>query len=139
MQMHEEMILGRIKELLKNSLVYLKDEKYQQKIWFKEEGPEIDSYSDTCLHFIGCCESIFKYDKSQNYLGDECHKNLKKLYDLVSEHFDSLEKRIDPDLLQENELLNDPKWHDIQSLAEVVETQLNEFVKGKENERQDKK
>lgn len=132
--MPEKNIIAWIDYLLLNSIPLLKDEEYQRRVWFRHEGSEVDSYSETALHFIGGCETIFKYPSCLDFLGQENYQLLKKLYDLVIDHFDLIESRIDPDLLKEDELLNDPDWHDIQSIAEEVHLKLTEFVQRKKYE-----
>ncbi len=122
-------ILGQIKTMLRNSLRILKDEEYQRRVWFLQEGPDVSTYSDTVVHFIGNCESIFSHSISEEYLGHENYKLIKQLYDQVIEHLNLIEDRIDPDLLEENELLDDPAWHDIQQLAEELDENLRQFVK----------
>lgn len=140
MRLPEEVILSRIKTMLINSIDSLKDEEFQRRVWFRNEGPEADSYGDACIFLIDECESIFKQPGCVDYLGTENYEHLKKLYDLVSDHFGLTQERIiDTDLLQEDELLNDPNWHDIQMLAGEVEEKLTEFVKRKEDEPKNKR
>lgn len=137
MQLFEKEILGRLDDLLRNSLRQLKDEEYQKKIWFGNDDELMGSYNDACIYFLDRCEYFFKTPVCKVFLGTENYVLLKKLYDLVEEHFGLTEDRIDPDLIQEDELLNNPNWHDIQTLAEEVELKLKEFVTSKENERSD--
>ena len=122
-------ILGHVKSMLINDLDILKDEAFQRRVWFRQEGPEVSYFSDTIMHFKGNYEAIFEYSVSEEYLGKENYALLKKLYDQVSEHYGLIDDRIDPDLLEESELLDDPAWHDIQQLAEELDTRLQQFVK----------
>ena len=115
--------------MLINSLRILKDEEYQRRVWFRHEGPEVSTYIDTAAHLIGKCEIIFEDPSCVEYLGKEDYALLKKLYDLIIEHVDLTEDRIkDTDLLQENELLDNPNWHDIQTLANEVYIKLTDFM-----------
>ena len=134
MHMREKSIIPLISDLLINSIPLLKDEEYQRRVWFQKKGPEQDSYSQAILHFIGSCESILKNPSSIHILGEENYSLLKKLYDLIVDHYDLIESRIDPDLLQEDELLNDPNWHDIQQLAEEIEPRLIQLIQRKLHE-----
>lgn len=127
--MQEIKITAYIKDLLINSLSILKDEDYQRRIWFREEGPEVSSYIDTVTHLLDRCKHILEYTNSSEKIGKENYDLLRKLSLLVREHVDLVEERKDPDLLTEDELLNDPNWHDIQMLAEEVEEKLLEFLK----------
>ncbi len=137
MHMFEKTIIGCIKDLQINSIRLFKDEEFQRKIWFfKNEEPTIvSSYCDATLHFIDGCRYIFKQPSSSDFIGKENYELLKNLYDLVLDHLHTVENKCegDPDLLGEDELLNDPKWHDIQTLAGEVDLKLTEFVKRKEN------
>ncbi len=125
----QKRILGQVEDMLRNSLDSLSDEDFQRRIWFRDEGPEVSSYSESVEHFIGNCESIFRHSVSEEYLGKENFTLIKHLYDLILEHYDSVWDRIDPDLLEENELLDDPNWHDIQQYAEELEKKLIEFCR----------
>lgn len=139
MQVPKE-LLGDVKDLILNSLLILKDEDYQKNIWFRTKGPEVGSYGDTTIYFLNSCEYIFKNPKCVLFLGKDNYDLLKKLYDLVLQHLHLTENRFeDTDLIQENDLLNDPKWHDIQSLANEVDRKLTEFVKRKEHEAKNKR
>lgn len=122
-------LINIVKDLLLNSIGVLRDEDYQRKIWFHREGPEVSSYIDTAVHFFDRSELIFKDPSSIEQLGEENYLLLKKLYGLLKEHVDLTEDRTNVDELGENELLDDPKWHDIQSLADELYVRLNEFVK----------
>ena len=137
MQMQKKDIIGLIKSLLLNSIRILEDEDYQRRLWFRVDpnSLEVGSYSDIIVHLLKRCESIFKEPTSKDYLGEENYTLLKKLNDLASDHLDFTESRLgDSDLLQEDELLNDPNWHDIQTLAGEVHIKLAEFVKRNSND-----
>ena len=129
MPMPEKIILSYIESLLRNSIRILKDRAYQQRVWFRAEGPECSTYIDVTIHFIDGCESIFKMPVCAAYLGEENYALLQKLYQLTIEHVDLTESRINPDLLEEDVLMNDPKWHEIQALAAEIYPKLTEFVK----------
>ena len=129
-QMREKYIKGFLKDILINSIRALKDEDYQKRIWFRFEGPEVDSYLDTIIHFIDRCEALFEEPNCINDLGNENYAFLKKLYDLVLEHLHATENRINVEQLQENELLDDPKWHEIQILASIIDVKIKECIGG---------
>lgn len=127
-------IFGYLNDILINSIRALKDEDYQRRVWFRLEGPEVDSYIDSTVHLIGRCESLFSDLESVKDLGSENYTLLKKLYDLVVAHVDSTEARINVEELQEKELLDDPKWQDIQALANELDFKLKDYLKRENNE-----
>jgi hypothetical protein len=129
MQMQKKVIVGCIEDLIINALNTLEDEACQRRVWFRAEGAEVSSYIDITTHFLSRCESIFKDPQTRTILGEETYDQLKKLYDLILVHVDLTEDRIDVDDLQEEELLNDPNWHDIQMLAGKVKLKLTDFLK----------
>ena len=131
MTMPEEIIWTFINDLLLNAISVLKNEEYQRRVWFKVEGPEVSTYLDTTVHLIDRCEAIFKYPVCSTYLGQDNYALLKKLYELVHEHLTLTERRINADLLEEDELFSDPKWHEIIALAGKVYLKLTDFVERK--------
>ena len=136
MQMQSQRILGLIKDLIRNSIRILEDEDYQRRAWFRVDptSSEVSSYSEIIIHLLSVCDLIFEEPTSKDYLGEENYTLLKKLNDLASDHLDFTESRLgDSDLLQEDELLNDPNCHDIQTLASEVHVKLAEFVKNNSN------
>lgn len=133
--MSRKQLLGIIESLILNALESLKDEEYQKRVWFRNEGPESNSYFQVIEYFISRCELLFNIEDLEELLGNDNYEALKTLYDLVIKHLDSTESKYgDADSITENELLNDPKWHDIQSLAEETEAKLKEFLKRKHGE-----
>lgn len=122
-------LINIVNDLLLNSIGVLRDEDYQRKIWFQRKGPAVSTYIDTAVHFFDRSELIFNDSLSINQLGNENYSLLKKLYDLLKEHVDLTEDRTNVDELRENEILDDPNWHDIQSLADELYVKLNKFVK----------
>ena len=133
MPMQSKKLIGYLKDMLINSLQAIKDEEYQRRVWFHQDGPEVDSYIDSTSYFLESCEFIFKLPDVIENLGGQNYQLLKQLYDLVSVHVDRIEQKRDPYQLEEEELLNDPKWQDIQSIAEKVYNALEDFI-GKNKE-----
>lgn len=133
-QMKKKTVVGYLQDILINSIKALKDEEYQKRVWFRLEGPEVDSYIDTTVHLIDRCQALFKDPNCVEDLGNENYALLKKLYDLVSEHVRVTEERIDVEELQEHELLDDPKWHDIQTLASKLDSKLKNYIKEQSHE-----
>ena len=126
--MKKNNLLNIINDLLLNSISILKDEDYQRKIWFRNEGTDESFYTDTVYHFIDSSEKILKDPTCIQQLGEQNFFLLKKLQEHVKDHVSLLEDRIDPDCLQENELLDDPNWHDIQTLSEDLFIKLTDFI-----------
>lgn len=127
--MKNKRIFGFLNDILINAIHALKDEDYQRRVWFRFEGPEVDSYIDTTVYLIGRCESLFRDTNCIKDLGSENYALIKKLYDLVLEHVDTTEARINVEDLNEQELLDDPKWHDIQALANELDIKLKDYLK----------
>lgn len=127
--MQSQKLRGLVKDLINNGIYDLSREDYQRRVWFRREGPEVGSYIDSVTYFIARCDSIFKEAESAQYLGKENYVLLKKLYDSVLGHLELTETRINADELNEEELLNDPNWHDIQSFAELLYSNLKELIK----------
>ena len=128
--MSRKQILGLIRSLSSNALEFLKDEEYQKKIWFRKEGPQSSSYLEVVEYFISRCDMLFNNLNLKEFLGNDNYVMLKNLYDLIINHLDDAENRfVDVDLMTEHQLLDDPKWQDIQSLAEVIHVKLDKFLK----------
>lgn len=121
-------LINILKDLQLNSIGVLRDENYQRRIWFKREGPGVSSYIDTAVHFLDRSELILHDPASLGQLGEVNYSLLKKLHDLLTEHVHLTEDRTDVDDLKENELLDDPNWHDIQSLSEEIYAKFDEFI-----------
>lgn len=135
MKDNEKMIIGYIKDLQMNALNTLKDEEFQRRVWFRLEGPEVSSYTSCTIHYISRCERLFENESCREFLGKENLSFLKKLYDLIRKHLNKSENKLgDADLLEEDEILNDPQWHDIQTLAGEVDVKLTELVRSKEDD-----
>jgi len=131
--MSVQQTLGRINSLLQNAISTLSDEDYQRRVWFRWEGPEVNSYLDTVTYLISKCDLLFKDPTYLECLGEDNYHLLKKLYDLVIEHLNDVEDRMSADDLKEEDLVNDPKWHEIQSIAKELHIKLTEWVKRSSN------
>jgi len=129
--MNRDTLISYIKDMIRNGLNVLQDESYQRQVWFRQEIPgEVSTYIDITVHFLSGCRSIFEDPKCETRLGKETYALLKQLYEQISSHVHLTEARLDNiDDLQEDDLLNDPKWHDIQSLARDVRIKLLDFLK----------
>lgn len=126
--MKTDHLINTISDLLRNSIRILKDENYQRRIWFRNEGPEENWYTETVFHFLDSSDKILQDPACAAQLGEQNFSLLRRLHDLLKDHVDLLEERIDPDCLEENELLDDPNWHDIQTLSEDLFIKLTDFV-----------
>lgn len=133
MHMQEMMLLGLIRDLLRNSLPALADPEYQRRVWFHCEGPEVDTYIDSISHFLTICDSVFRQAQGPEYLGMENYSLLKRLYGLLHAHADSVESHMDLDTLTEEKLMEDPQWHEILALSKELQYKLTEFVQGKDH------
>lgn len=136
--MQKKNILGYVKSILNNALSPIKDEEYQRRVWFGNgiEHGELSTFIDATIYLISRCKYIFNIPGSAEELGQENYDKLKMLYDLVNQYVDDVELTVDFTVedIEEDRLLNDPKWHDIQILAEEVYERLEEYVKEKTND-----
>lgn len=135
MKWNEKGIIGVIKTLLINSIESLKDEEYQKRVWFRAEGPEVDSYEDSIIHFLTYSHHILNDPSAINFIGEDRYNLIKKLNKLIRMHLNSSQSKMeDVDCLEEEELLNDPKWQDIIALTSELDIKLKQLLKEKESE-----
>lgn len=132
--MKMQALVNTVKDLLLNSIGILRDEGFQRRVWFRGDSPEVCTYIDTACHFLDRSKSIFTDLSCIEQLGEENYSQLKKLRSLVKEHVGLTEDRINVDELREDELLDDPNWHDIQALSEDIYVKLTDFVRRHGNE-----
>jgi hypothetical protein len=126
--MKTDNLINIINNLLRNSIRILKDEDYQRRVWFRNEGAEESWYTETVFHFLDSSDKILDDPACVDQLGEQNFSLLRQLHDQLTDHVDLLEERTDPDCLEENELLDDPNWHDIQTLSEDLFIKLTDFV-----------
>ena len=92
-------------------LFHLQDREYQERVWIRGEGPEIDEFSETVNNFSDLWDIIFERYKefgiteSQHHLLVSFQREFKAFYD---EH----------DLPQE--FIDTPEWERIMRMAKKV-------------------
>lgn len=132
--METKSLMNAIGNMLQNSIRILKDEDYQRKVWFRDESTDVSCYTETVSHFLRTSGLIIKDPNCIVQLGEQNFSLLEHLHYLIKEHRGLLMERIDPDCMEENELLDDPNWQDIQTLSEDLFIKLTDFVTRRSNE-----
>ncbi len=129
--MQKKILICRVDALIRNALNPLQDEVYQRRVWFgRLRSNEVSTYTDVMDYCLDRCESIFQDSDCETMLGKDNYTLLKQLYELVYSHADLTEDRLGTQVEpREDDLLNDPAWHDIQSLARDVQIRLLDFLK----------
>jgi len=112
-----------IKEQVRKSVTkYIRiliDKKYQERIWAKFEGPEVDSYADFICDFYPLLEEIV--DNSKKFsLSEKEEFLLKNLYEKLDAYDDKAPENDDA------RIVYDPKWDEIRVFAKVVLEALEE-------------
>jgi hypothetical protein len=100
----------------------LSDPSYQERVWPKGIGPEVDSIDESMMSFFERCRAFIDFANDQEGLTDTHKEMLKKLYDKVYEYCLSSLKETNEDEIQR--VLLDPKWHEIQNYSKTVYVQL---------------
>lgn len=90
---------------------HISDKDYQNRIWIRGEGPEVDDFDETCCHFSLEGDGIIENYKEFG-LTEHQYQLLKKFRD----HFQAFSDENDfPE-----EFIDSPKWAEIMSLAKEV-------------------
>ena len=104
-----------IVEGLLDTISGIADIKYQERIWIKGKGPEVDDYTETSCYITAEGEDIVK---NYQFFGitESQYSPLKRFYDIY-ENFD------DNDYFTfktENELIHSPQWKVVVDAAKEV-------------------
>jgi len=87
------------------------DKKYQERIWIRREGPEIDDFIEACCVFFSDCDPML--EKYRDFrITDSQYKILKNFRDrfkTFSNKYDFAEEFIDT-----------PEWDEIREMAKEV-------------------
>lgn len=100
-----------ILDFVKNIVAHISDKEYQKRIWIRGEGPECDSFDETCCHFFHDGEGVLEKYKDFN-ITDAQYQSLKKFRDafrVFSDENDFPEEFIDS-----------PEWEKIMEMAKEV-------------------
>jgi len=110
-------------ELLK-VIKEISDIHFQKKIWIKGEGPECSSYCDIVDFFFQFYKGARNLDSQYAEYGltKEQHRKLKALYEKFDSYLD-----ISPE--NDEEVIQDPRWHEIIALAKDVYADLGKNPK----------
>jgi len=99
-----------LSELLK-TIKMISDKEYQQRVWIRIEGPEINDFSETCCFFFD--EADWVIDNYQDFgLSQSQYQILKSFYDEFDIFADNNSC--------EQEFIDTPEWARIRSLAKAV-------------------
>lgn len=91
------------------------DSEYQDRVWVKGLGPEVDSYTETICYFFDEVEFILSNYKKYE-ISETQYQLILQLRDLVEAFSDEVTGIADP----KTEILPNPEWHKIQELAKKV-------------------
>jgi len=112
-----------------NSIIHdvikeISDINFQKRIWIRGEGPECSSFGEVVNNFFDYYEAL-----------DNIHLNYKE-YNLTKQQYlklDALYKKFDEyfDISPENEdeVIQDPRWHEIVAFAKDVYADLSKNPK----------
>jgi hypothetical protein len=104
------------KQMLKGLLEFIdriSNEKYQQRVWERLEGPECDDFDETMTYFLDESEPIFENYKNFGISDDQ--------YQLLLKFHDKLDVFSDEMLyLPAQIIISDPRWKEIQVMAKEV-------------------
>lgn len=102
-------------QFLEQKLKPIGDPEYQQRVWVKHEGLEMDAYDHTVMLFLERCEEIFQDSTRYEGVDDVIRENLKKVYDQICEFTDTVVCKLPPH--RDDLIIAHPEWIEIQKLA----------------------
>jgi hypothetical protein len=91
-----------LNEHLKN-ISHISDKEYQQRVWNRGEGPEVDDFDETVCHFFDDGDPILEKYKDYGITDDQCHLLIK-----FRAAFDTFVYGPRPYLSEE--FVNTPEW-----------------------------
>lgn len=103
-------------QFLDQMLKPLGDPDYQERVWVKGEGPEVDDYDEAVMYFIERCEEIF--DDSNRYEGvdDVIQESLKKLHNRICQFNTNVASETQQG--RDDKIIAHPEWIEIQKMAD---------------------
>lgn len=102
-------------QFLEQKLQPIGDPEYQQRVWVRHEGPEMDAYDHTVMDFLERCDDIFEDSDRYEGVDDVIQEALKKLYDRI-EQFNYAVVAKTPEG-RDDLVIAHPEWIEIQKLA----------------------
>ena len=110
-----------IKKLLIDIIKTISDTKFQERIWVRGEGPEVNSFDEEINNFFDTLEAIDFSKKEEYGLSEKQVNSICMLRDSLDSYCDTL-----PLIGDDRKILKDPKWREITSLARLVYERLKE-------------
>jgi hypothetical protein len=105
-----------LEEFLKN-IVRLSDEKYQERVWVRAEGPECNDIDDAVCDFFDDGNPIL--EKYKEYGITECqYKLLMELYSKLRFFTDTF--GVYSSVKSTEQLIKLPKWQEIRDISKKV-------------------
>jgi len=114
-------------KFLKYTLNPLGDAAYQERVWIRHEGKEVDDYDEATMHFMDRCEEMLAHPNSYEGMNAEIQEILQELYDKVCK-FD-IEIAIKYPENEDHKVISTPEWHEIQSLASNAYKKITNSLK----------
>lgn len=107
----------------------LGDPIYQEKVWLKGIGPEIDSIDDAIASFLVRCSAFIEQAHIQEGLNPELTEKLQSLFSKI-EHYchTSLGETNDEEITR---VLSDTKWHEIQNESKILYELIKKVIDDK--------
>jgi len=108
------------------NIAYISDEKYQERVWVKNEGPECDDIDDTICDFFDDGDPILEKYEDFGITKDQ-YALLIKLRDKLDKFID--EYGIYSQQLCTEKLIKLPEWKEIREISKKVLEAFNYIQK----------
>ena len=90
---------------------HISDKEYQERVWLRGEGPEVDDFGETVCYFFDAGDPILKQYKAYHITEDQ--------YYLLTQFRDVFEEFADENDFPE-EFIDTPEWQKIMDMAQEV-------------------
>ena len=100
-----------ILKLFLENIARIGDKEYQKRVWIRGEGPEWDSFDETCCKFFDREEGLIENYKKFNITEEQL--------DMVKKFGEQLDSFSDYDY-PPGEFINSPEWARIMEMAQEV-------------------